>query len=211
MARGSSALLALVTVAVVMVLTTGLLSIGLRRAQRTVETRGELLALFAADSGVEEAKMRLSPGAPAAARITPGGTPSWRAYILSGHTRAEIAAGLDPTYGLNQVSGYTRPEPTEGYVFVDTVQSRGSVRWTWVRIEHKVNGAGHIVALNPLDGTETTAPGYPPVLLVTARGEGGENGREVRAELRPAVQAAEAAPSTIMGYTRHVWREFVAR
>jgi len=194
--RGACGGAVLVTVAVLMALTGGLLSIGYRKTQRAAEAREGFQALFTGDSAVEEARMRLSPGAPAAARIAPEDTAGWRVYILSGRTRAEIAAGLDPAYGKSQMSGYAQPEATGDYVFVDSVQGRGGIPWGWVRIEHKISGAGQILRLDPRDGGETAAAGHPPILLVTAQGVGGRGEREVRAELRPVVQPSRAPAGT---------------
>ncbi len=197
--------LSLLVIALLMVLTTGLLMVGFREARITANEQGHTQALFNADAGTEEAKMRLSPSAPANVRITPVANTAWRTYILSGHTQAEIQAGLDPTYGKSAASGYMTTEPTANYAFLNTVQGPGAISWGWARIQHKVDGGGQIVYLNSVDGTETTTPsqtvnGQPvnnfPVLQVIVRGVAGQAQREVRLELQPIVQTTTTQTET---------------
>jgi hypothetical protein len=196
-APGMVAALSLMIAALLTVLATGLLAMGYRETQIAANEQGHIQALFNGEAGLEEAKMRLSPTAPPGVLITPVANTAWRAYILSGHTQAEIQSGLDPTYGKDPATGYTTAQPTGNYTFANTVQGAGGISWGWARIEYKVNGAGQIVYLNSVDGTETTASsqtvnGSPvnnfPIFLVTVRGVAGRAQREVRLELQPIIQ-----------------------
>jgi hypothetical protein len=153
-------------------------------------------ALFNADAGSEEAKMRLSPNAPAGAAIPVGTTTSWRAYLLSGRTQAEIQDGLDPTYGKAQ-PGYTTAESTSNYVFYNTVQSgSNAIPWGWARIQHLVDGGGNIVYQNAVTGADTSTPNQvvsgtivynPPVLVITAEGISGPVRRMINMQFRPII------------------------
>lgn len=206
--RGGQGMVASVSILIVSLLTvlaTGLIAVAFREARIGSSEQTYVQSLYNADAGLEEAKMRLSPTAPAAVQITPVANTAWRAYLLSGHTQAEIQAGLDPTYGKSAASGYTQSESTANYVFLNTVQAAGAISWGWARIAHKVNGAGQIVYLNSVDGTETAASsqtvnGQPvnnsPILQVTVRGVAGVNQREVRLELQPIVQTTTTQTQT---------------
>ncbi len=204
-APGMVAAVSILIVSLLTVLATGLIAVAFREARIGSNEQTYVQALYNGDSGLEEAKMRLSPTAPAAMKITPVENTSWRAYILSGHTQAEIAAGLDPTYGNSASSGYTQSESTANYSFVNTVQGNNGIQWGWARIQYKVNGAGQIVYLNSVDGTETTASsqtvnGQPvnnyPILQATVRGTQGSAQREVRLELQPIVQTTATQTQT---------------
>ena len=153
-------------------------------------------ALFNADAGSEEAKMRLSPNAPAGVVIAAGTTTNWRAYLLSGRTQAEIQNGLDPTYGKAQPN-YTTAESTSNYVFYNTVQTgSNAIRWGWARIQHLVDGSGNIVYQNAVTGSDTSAASQvvsgtivynPPVLVITAEGIYGPVRRMISMQFRPIV------------------------
>jgi hypothetical protein len=153
-------------------------------------------ALFNADAGIEEAKMRVSPNAPSAAAIPVNVNANWRAYILSGHTQAEIQAGLDPTYG-KAAPAYTATESTSNYAYYNTVQTgSGAIPWGWLRIQHKVDNSGNIVYLQADTGVPTTIASQtiggvtvynPPILLVTAEGIQGPVRRMISMEYRPTV------------------------
>ncbi len=204
-APGMVAAVSLMLVSLLTVLATGLIAVAYREARIGANEQTYVQALSNGDAGLEEAKMRLSPSAPAAVQITPIANTAWRAYILSGHTQAEIAVGLDPTYGKSAANGYTQSESTANYSFVNTVQGNNGIPWGWARIQYKVNGAGQIVYLNSVDGTETTAAsqtvnGQPvnnyPVLLVSVRGTAGQAQREVRLELQPIVQTTTTTTDT---------------
>ena len=199
--RGMIGALSLLVIALLTILATGLVAVGFREWRIGVNEKAYVQALFTADAGAEEAKMRLSPTAPANVRITPMANTTWRAYILSGRTPAEVQAGLDPTYGKDPTTAYTTSEPTTNYVFFPSVQGSGAVTWGWARIQHKINASGEIVYLDSLNGTETTASsqtvnGQPvnnfPVLVVTVRGVAGQAQREVRVELQPIVRTSTA-------------------
>ncbi len=157
-------------------------------------------ALYNADAGTEEAKMRLSPNAPTASAIPIGTATNWRAYILSGRTQAQIQGGLDPTHGWTPPN-YTTAEATTNYVFYNTIQTgSNTIPWGWARIQHKVNGSGNTIYQNVLDGTETTSASQivggvtvynPPIVVVTAEGIQGSVRRMISVEYQPIV-----APTT---------------
>jgi hypothetical protein len=145
-------------------------------------------ALFNADAGMEEAKMRLSPNAPSISAIPVNTNVTWRGYILSGHSQAEIQAGLDPTYG-KAAPNYTANESTSNYLFYNTVQTGlGAIPWGWARIQHKVDSGGNIVYLDALTGATTTSSSQvvsgvtvynPPIVVVTAEGIQGPDRKSV--------------------------------
>ncbi len=153
-------------------------------------------ALFNGDAGIEEAKMRISPNAPSAAAIPVNVNANWRAYILSGHTQAEIQAGLDPTYGKT-APAYTATESTTNYVYYNTVQTGlGAIPWGWLRIQHQVDNSGNLMYLRADTGVPTTIASQtiggvtvynPPILLVTAEGIQGPVRRMISMEFRPTV------------------------
>jgi Tfp pilus assembly protein PilX len=157
-------------------------------------------ALYNADAGTEEAKMRISPNAPTASAIPIGTATNWRAYILSGRTQAQIQAGLDPTYAWAPPNN-TTAEATTNYVFYNTIQTGSStIPWGWARVQHKVNGAGGVIYQNVLDGAETTSAtqlvgtltvNNPPIIVVTAEGIQASVRRMISLEYQPIV-----APTT---------------
>jgi hypothetical protein len=161
----------------------------------TNESRS-IQALYNADAGVEEAKMRISPNAPTAAKIAIGTAATWRAYIYSGYTQAQIQGGLDSTYG-KAAPGYTSSESTTNYNYYATVQSgTDTVQWGWARIQHKVDAGGNIVYQNVATGGNTTASSQtlggvtvynPPILEVTAEGIQGQVRRMISVEYQPIV------------------------
>ncbi|HSB82370.1 MAG TPA: PilX N-terminal domain-containing pilus assembly protein [Candidatus Methylomirabilis sp.] len=163
-------------------------------------------ALFNADAGLEEAKMRLSPNAPTTMSIAVNNAATdWRAYILSGQTQSAIQAGLDSSYALKPDG---TAEGTTNYSYVNTVQTGSdTIPWGWARIQHKMNGA-NIVYWDPVTQSETSVMSQtigtppmtvynPPVLVITA--EGIQNGvrRIISAEYRPEV-TPPVAPSQIV-------------
>ncbi len=156
-------------------------------------------ALYNADAGTEESKMRLSPSAPSADKIPVGAAATWRAYILSGHTQSEIAGdcaastpGLDSAYNCSDASNY---------VFYNTVQTGSSaIPWGWLRIEKKKDGSGNPLYVDSMNVTaETTVASVTDacgqtyqnkfILLVTSEGIQGFVRRMVQMELRPDVAA----------------------
>lgn len=149
-------------------------------------------ALYNADAGVEEAKMRVSPNAPSAIGIAIGTAADWRAYIYSGSiaspTTAQMKSAiqvLDTTYGTDT-----------NYSFSNTVQTgTNAIQWGWARIQHKINGGG-IVYQDAVTGAETnnatqtvgTNTVYnPPILVVTAEGIQGTVRRMIQVEYQPIV------------------------
>ncbi|MBI4537482.1 MAG: hypothetical protein HY712_05950 [candidate division NC10 bacterium] len=157
-------------------------------------------ALYNADAGTDEAKMRLSPNAPSAAAIPIGTATNWRAYILSGRTQAEIQGGLDPTYAWTPPN-YTTAEATTNYVFYNTIQTgSNTIPWGWARIQHKVDGAGNVIYQDALTGSDTTSASQtvgalsvnnPPIVVVTTEGIQGNVRRMLSVEYQPIV-----APTT---------------
>jgi hypothetical protein len=129
--------LTLLFLALMSVMAIGLLSAALSENQTASANRANLQALYFADAGIEEAKMRLTPG-PNAITITPA--TNWRVSILSGHTQAEVPT-LDPTYG-KAPPDYTATETTSNYSYTQTIQTGANpVAWGWARI-HGTGPAG---------------------------------------------------------------------
>lgn len=172
-------------------------------------------ALYNADAGTEEAKMRLSPNAPSAMSIPIGTAANWRAYILSGRTQTEIQNGLDPTYGWSP-PGFATAEATTNYVFYSTIQSgANTIPWGWARIQHKVDGSGNTVYQNVLNGNETTSAtqtvgaltvNNPPILVVTTEGIQGAVRRMISVEYQPIVAPTTTTTSVVtdpFGHAAH--------
>ena len=163
-------------------------------------------ALFNADAGTEEAKMRLSPNAPSAAAIPAGTSANWRAYLLSGRTQAEIQNGLDPTFGKAQPN-YTTAESTGNYVFYNTVQTgSNAIRWGWARVQHLVDGSGNIVYQHVVTGVNTTAASQviggtivynPPILVITAEGIHGPVRRMIASQFQPIVSTTTTTTDVV--------------
>lgn len=172
-------------------------------------------ALYNADAGTEEAKMRLSPNAPTPAcssttptgpRIEVGTSADWRAYLLSGHTQAEIQGGLDPTYG-KAAPNYTTTESTSNYLFCTTVQTGSNqIPWGWARIQHKFDGSGNILYQDAITGAETTSASQvvggttvnnPPILVVTTEGIQGSVRRMISVEYQPIVSTTTTTNNVI--------------
>jgi len=159
----------------------------------TNESRS-IQALFNADAGAEEAKMRVSPNAPGGMAIPVGTSASWRAYILSGTTQAQMQKRLDPTYG-KAAPTYTSSESTSNYFFYNTVQTGpNAIQWGWARIQHQVDVSGRSVYQDAVTGQPTTAASRVvggnavynhPMLVVTAEGIQGAVRRMVSLNFRP--------------------------
>ncbi len=153
-------------------------------------------ALFNAEAGIEEAKMRLSPTAPTASKITVGTSADWRVYILSGHTQAEVQGGLDSTYG-KAAPAYAATESTSNYTLLNTVQTgSNTIPWGWLRIQHKIDTSGNIIYQDALTGAQVPSASQvvgastvynPPVLVVTAEGIKDTIRRMISIELQPIV------------------------
>ncbi|MFA5028199.1 MAG: hypothetical protein WC713_10005, partial [Candidatus Methylomirabilota bacterium] len=172
-------------------------------------------ALYNADAGTEEAKMRLSPNAPTASAIPIGTAATWRAYILSGRTQTEIQAGLDPTHGWAPPN-YASAEATTNYVFYNTIQTGAStIPWGWARIQHKVDGSGNTIYQNVLNGAETSSAtqtvgaltvNNPPILVVTTEGIQGNVRRMLSVEYQPIVAPTTTTTSVVtdpFGHAAH--------
>ncbi len=161
----------------------------------TNESRS-IQALFNADAGTEEAKMRVSPNAPTTVAIPIGTSADWRAYILSGTTQAQVQGGLDPTYG-KVAPNYTTSESTSNYAFYNTVQTGpGAIKWGWARIEQLKDAGGNIVYQDAVTGKATTVASTmvagvtvnnQPMLVVTAEGIQGAVRRMISPNYRPIV------------------------
>jgi hypothetical protein len=175
----------------------------------TNESRS-IQALFNADAGTEEAKMRISPNAPSGMQMPIGTAANWRAYILSGRTQAQIQTGLDPEYGL-AAPNYTTTESTSNYFYYNTVQTGpNAIQWGWARIQHVIDGSGNILYQDVTTGQATTAATQilsgttvynPPILTVTAEGIQGSVRRMITPQLHPIV-------STITTTTDYVTNPF---
>ncbi len=159
----------------------------------TNESRS-IQALFNADAGTEEAKMRISPNAPSGVAIPIGTSADWRAYIMSGTTKAQVQGGLDPTYG-KAAPTYTMSEGTGNYTYYNTVQTGpGAIQWGWARIEHLIDAGGNIVYQDAVTGKATTVASTvvggttvynQPMLVVTAEGIQGSVRRMISPNYRP--------------------------
>ncbi len=159
----------------------------------TNESRS-IQALFNADAGTEEAKMRVSPNAPPGVDIPIGTSADWRAYILSGTTKAQVQGGLDSTYG-KAAPNYTSSEGTGNYTYYNTVQTGpNAIKWGWARIEHLIDAGGNIVYQDAVTGKATTVASTvvggntvynQPMLVVTAEGIQGSVRRMISPNYRP--------------------------
>ncbi len=207
--RGAPGVVLVITVLLVgLLLTMGLTLINLASSDYQIannESRS-IQALFNADAGTEEAKMRLSPNAPGGvynATTNPSGkgipvgtSADWRAYLLSGHTQAEIQGGLDANYA-KAAPAYTANEGTSNYAYYTSVQTGlGTIPWGWARIQHKFNAGGNILYQDAVTGAETTSASQvvsgttvynPPLIVVTAEGIQGSVRRMISMEYQPIV------------------------
>jgi hypothetical protein len=186
----------LLLVGLMTVMTTTLISLSSSDYLVATNESRSIQALFNADAGTEEAKMRVSPNAPSGIAIPIGTSATWRAYILSGTTQAQVQAGLDPTYGKAAPS-YTSSESTSNYFFYNTVQtSPNAIQWGWARIQHQVDASGNSVYQDAVTGQPTTVTSQvlggntvynPPMLVVTAEGIQGAVRRMISPNYRPIV------------------------
>ena len=209
---GIALVLAILLVGLLLVM--GLTMINLASSDHKVASNESksIQALYNADAGSEEAKMRLSPTAPAAMKIPVGTVADWRAYIstdpdCAGQSQATLKsriAALDPTYALAP-SGYTSAEATTNYTVYCTVQGTGGIQWGWLRIQHKFSGSS-IVYLDVVTGSETTAPSQAvsgqtvynqPVQVVTSEGIQATVRRMISMELRPIVATTTATKTVV--------------
>ncbi|MBI3085552.1 MAG: hypothetical protein HYY88_07495, partial [candidate division NC10 bacterium] len=208
-AGGPPGVVLVITVLLVgLLLTMGLTLINLASSDYQIannESRS-IQALFNADAGTEEAKMRLSPNAPVAMAIPVGTSADWRAYLLSGHTQAEIQGGLDPNYA-KAAPAYTASEGTSNYFYYTSVQTgSGIIPWGWARIQHKFNATGNLLYQDAITGAETTSASQvvsgttvynPPLLLVTTEGIQGSVRRMISVEYQPIVSTTTTTTDVI--------------
>ncbi len=197
-----------------LLLTMGLTLINLASSDYQIannESRS-IQALFNADAGTEEAKMRLSPSAPTAMKIPVGTSADWRASLLSGPPQGEIRGGLDPNYA-KAAPAYTASEGTSNYAFYTSVQTgAGIIPWGWARIQHKFNAGGAILYLDAVTGAETTSASQvvsgttvynPPLIVVTTEGIQGSVRRMISMEFRPIVSTTTTTNSVVTDPFKH--------
>ena len=202
---GVALVLTLLLVGLLLVMAMTLLSLSASDYQVANNESRSVQALFNADAGTEEAKMRLSPNAPTAAKIPVATAANWRAYILSGHSQSEIPT-LDPTYG-KAAPGYTTAESTANYVYYNTVQTgSGAIPWGWARVQHKFDSSGNIAYQDVVTGAETTNATQvvggntvtnQPILLVTSEGLQSPVRRMIAMELQPIISTTTATNTVI--------------
>ena len=207
--RGDPGVVLVITVLLVgLLLTMGLTLINLASSDYQIannESRS-IQALFNADAGTEEAKMRLSPNAPVAMAIPVGTSADWRAYLLSGHTQAEIEGGLDANYA-KAAPAYTANEGTSNYAYYTSVQAGlGTIPWGWARIQHKFNAGGAILYQDAVTGAETTSASQvvsgttvynPPLIMVTTEGIQGSVRRMISMEFQPIVSTTTTTDDVV--------------
>ena len=202
---GVALVLTLLLVGLLLVMATTLLSLSASDYQVANNEMRSVQALFNADAGTEEAKMRLSPNAPTAAKIPIATATNWRAYILSGHSQAEVQT-LDPTYG-KAAPNFTVSESTANYVFYNTVQTgSGTIPWGWARVQHKVDASGNIKYLDVVTGAETTNATQlvggntvtnQPIVVVTSEGLQAPVRRMIAMELQPIISTTTSTNTVV--------------
>jgi hypothetical protein len=186
----------LLLVGLMMVMTTTMINLSSSDYMVATNESRSIQALFNADAGTEEAKMRVSPNAPPSVAIPIGTSADWRAYILSGTTKAQVQGGMDPTYA-KAAPNYTGSEGTGNYTYYNTVQTgSGAIQWGWARIEHLIDAGGNIVYQDAVTGKATTVASTvvggntvfnQPMLVVTAEGIQGSVRRMISPNFRPIV------------------------
>jgi len=203
---GVALVIAVLLVGLLLVMAMTMLNLSYSDYQVATNESKSIQALYNADAGVEEAKMRISPNAPTAAKVAIGTDVTWRAYIYSGYSKAQIQGGLDPTYG-KAGPDYTGSESTTKYDYYSTVQSgTDTVQWGWARIQHKVDAGGNIVYQSVATGSNTTASSQslggvtvynPPILEVTAEGIQGQVRRMISVEYQPIVSTTNTTTTVV--------------
>jgi hypothetical protein len=199
--RGVVLVITLLLVSLLFIMATTMINLASSDYQVANNESQSTQALFNADAGVEEAKMRVSPNAPTGMGIAIGTDPSWRAYLLSGTTQAQIQGGLDQTYNSEGT--------TLNYAYYPTVQTgSNAIQWGWARIQHKFNGA-NIVYQDAATGAETTTASWvnastppktiynPPILIVTAEGIQGMVRRQISVEYQPIVSTTTTTNTVV--------------
>jgi hypothetical protein len=166
---GIALVLTLLLVGLLLVMALSLVSLSSSDYLASANGSSSIQALYNADAGTEEAKMRISPSTvfPAAAanvNIPYTASPDWRAYIYSGSianpTTAEMQSAiqsLDSTWG-KKVYDLTKAEDTTKYAYYNTVQGANKITWGWARIQHKFDNIDptKIVYWDVVNSGETT-------------------------------------------------------
>lgn len=197
--RGVVLVITLLLVGLLFVMATTMINLASSDYQVANNESQSIQALFNADAGVEEAKMRVSPNAPTGMGVPIGTDPKWRAYLLSGTTQTQIQGGLDATYNASEATG--------NYSYYNTVQTgSNAIQWGWARIQHKFNGA-NIVYQDVATGAETTTASWvdgggttiynPPILIVTAEGIQGTVRRQISVEYQPIVSTTTTTNTVV--------------
>jgi hypothetical protein len=202
----------LLLVGLMTIMTTAMISLSSSDYLVATNESRSIQALFNADAGTEEAKVRISPNAPAGMSIPVGTSATWRAYILSGISQAQVQAGLDPTYA-KAAPNYTSGESTSNYFFYNTVQTGpNAIHWGWARIQHQVDASGNSVYQDAVTGQPTTAASRvvggnvvynPPMLVVTAEGIQGAVRRMISLNFRPIVSTTTTTTDVITDPFKH--------
>ncbi len=198
--RGVVLVITLLLVGLLFVMATTMINLASSDYQVANNESQSIQALFNADAGVEEAKMRVSPNAPTGMGIAIGTDPRWRAYLLSGTTQAQIQGGLDPTYNSSEATG--------NYFYYNTVQTgSNAIQWGWARIQHKFDGSGNILYQDVTTGADTTTTSWvdgggttiynPPILIVTAEGIQSSVRRQISAEYQPIVSTTTSTNTVV--------------
>ena len=201
--RGIAMVLTLLLVGLMSVMALSLVSLSSSDNQISHNGSLSVQALYNADAGTEEAKMRVSPNAPSGNGVTIGLTADWRAYIYSGAigspTQSQMQTaiqGLDPTYG-KKAWDTSQTESTSNYTFYNTVQgTSGKINWGWARIQQKYNGSGDILYRDVVTGSETPnatqvvgaqTVNNLPILLIASEGIQKNVRRMIQMQLNPIV------------------------
>ncbi len=203
--------LTILLVALFLAMGTTLLSLSSSDYQIATNGSRSIQALFNADAGLQEAKMRLTPTAPASLKIPVGGAATWRAYIATDPDAATASQSvlkariqpLDSTYNSADAANY---------MVYPSVQTTNVIRWGWLRIQHKLDASGNILYQNTLSGHGANAPAETtsasgtdsygntvvnePILLVTAEGIKGPVRRMITAAFLPVVPTTTSETST---------------
>jgi hypothetical protein len=205
-------ILTLLLVGLMLVMALSLVSLSSSDYMASASNSLSVQSLYNADAGTEEAKMRVSPVAPAADNIVIGTTVDWRAYVYSGSIAAPTASqmqsaiqDLDPTYG-KKVWDTTQSEGTTNYAFYNTIQTGANkISWGWARIQHKTDNSGNVVYQDILTGSETAAStkvvggntyNNMPILWITSEGVQGKVRRMIQMQLNPIINTTSSTTTT---------------
>lgn len=215
---GIALILTMLLVGLLFVMALALLSLSSSDYQSSNNGSLSIQALYNADAGIEEAKMRVSPATVAPAAAAGVNIPyftfvDWRAYVYSGDqaspSEADMKAAiqaLDPTYG-KKVWDTTQTEGDSHYKFFNTVQASNKIKWGWARIHQKVDSSGNPIYINVSTNAETTAAtttigGTPinnlPVLVVTSEGIKSSVRRMIEMQLQPIKSTSTTTTTTVV-------------